>query len=192
MIYPCICSAGHLTSPTLAKDCGWACPPAQVRQTQFYWVCASWLLPFVARQFSPPSIQHLFSSESASEYRSDLFLSAPPSLAVEGLSSPKPQLNKKRQTNLNLVLSLNDESRTNNKFSFFQTFVPACVIPRSSKHVHNAGASTLLAELHLQYSIVYRLSRYLPSKCIQFAVRDLEVGCRIFMLGMGSRVIFDN
>jgi hypothetical protein len=56
------------------------------------------------------------------------------------------------------------------------------VVSRCGEHVHNTGTGTLFAELHLQDSVIYWLSGYLIRQHIEFAMRDFEVGCRIFML----------
>ena len=52
----------------------------------------------------------------------------------------------------------------------------------SRQHVHDTRASPLLAELHLEDSIVYGLATDLVRKHIELAVGDFEIRGGIFVL----------
>jgi hypothetical protein len=55
----------------------------------------------------------------------------------------------------------------------------------SGEHVHDAGARSLFAELHLQNRVVNRFSRDLSSQHVQLSMGKFKVGCRVFVLGCG-------
>jgi hypothetical protein len=57
---------------------------------------------------------------------------------------------------------------------------------RGREHVHDTGAGSLLAELHLKDSIIDRFAGNLSSEHVKLAVRDFEVGGRVFMLAGGK------
>jgi hypothetical protein len=64
------------------------------------------------------------------------------------------------------------------------------MVSGSSEHVHDSRASSLLTKLHLQNRVVDGFSRNLSAEHIQFAVRNLEVGGRIFVLEQNDLVRF--
>ena len=56
---------------------------------------------------------------------------------------------------------------TDNQHRGIHFLVHASMELRSSQHALNTAASTLLTKLHLHYSMIDRLARYLPPKHVQ-------------------------
>jgi hypothetical protein len=63
-----------------------------------------------------------------------------------------------------------------------QALVVYCVITSNDKHTLDSFASPLLAERHLQNSMIDWFSRYLSTKVIQFTARYFEIGSGVFVL----------
>lgn len=74
------------------------------------------------------------------------------------------------------------ETLTDDEARRVELLVADCMVSRRRKHVHDARACSLFAELHLQNGMINRLSRNLPSKHVEFPVRNLEVCRRVFVL----------
>jgi hypothetical protein len=72
--------------------------------------------------------------------------------------------------------------RTDDELGLAKALVCHCMSLGGGQHNADTLTRSLLRELHLQQSIVDGSVRNLPAEVIQFAMRDLEVGCRVFVL----------
>lgn len=76
---------------------------------------------------------------------------------------------------------------TYDKFRFSQPLVSHRMVSCGRQHVHYPRTCALLAKLHLEYRVVYRLPGNLPPEQVQFAMRNFELGSRVFVLQNSSK-----
>ena len=71
---------------------------------------------------------------------------------------------------------------TDDKFRWIEPFVVHRVVSGDDQHAFDPVARPLLAEGHLKDGVLDRLASHLSTQQVELARRDLEIGCRIFVL----------